>query len=535
MDSKWNVKIDGRQMTEPEIIMALLKERGISNYSSFLSPTEDNLVPFDKMSGLQKGYEMIMNAIERDNKFIIHFDVDVDGATAGAIMTNYLRHYTDNIGTLINEGKEHGVENFDITKLSDNVTLIVVDSLNNDPSVYKRILDTGCKLIVCDHHVIEDRLLNAKLPFCLISSANNYPNPALSGAGVVFKFCQYIDEMTWNDFADDLWDLAATGIIGDMCDVSEKSLENRYICYKGFNNLNNVAISKINGSFGYDSKAVSFGISPLINAANRMNDNKDAMNLFIEQDPKKVNAIIKNLKNCKEYQREIVDEMMEKLYQQGDEQLDNKCMYFFIDSDFTVGGLIGNKLLERYKRPLFILHEKDGKYVGSMRAIGVENFMKIINDTGLGFCAGHELAAGFSISINDFKLFKQRIENALKDVAFQQTINVDLQIDAEQVTDVLIGKIKDLNKISGTGFRPITVMIDNITDFTIGQMSGGKHLKIENPNVTLIKWNYSSWSDLENNDFCSVSGVGQLDAGFFGRRYYRQLILDDVKLEGEWD
>jgi hypothetical protein len=29
-------------------------------------------------------------------------------------------------------------------------------------------------------------------------------------------------------------------------------------------------------------------------------------------------------------------------------------------------------------------------------------------------------------------------------------------------------------------------------------------------------------------------GVGQLDSGFFGRTYYRQLILSDFKLEDIW-
>ena len=284
MKKEWNVKIDGRDMDQVEIINALMESRGIKDYDSFINPSEDAMIPFDNMSGLREGCDIILKTLENNGKFIVFFDVDLDGSTAGTIMTRYLRHYTDKIDTYINQGKKHGAEDFPLEMLDKDTTLIIVDSLNNNPEVYRKILDTGAQLIVCDHHLIEQQLIDANLPFCLISSANNYPNPALSGAGVVFKFCQYIDEETWNDYADELWDLAASGIVADMCDLSEQSPENRYICYKGFQNQKNLAISKINGTYGFDSKAVSFGIAPLVNAACRTNENKKAMQLFLSDD-----------------------------------------------------------------------------------------------------------------------------------------------------------------------------------------------------------------------------------------------------------
>lgn len=530
----WNIKIDGRDMDQVEIVEALMESRGIENYNKFLNPTEDAMIPFEKMQGLEEGCQIVLDTIANNGKFIVHFDVDQDGCSSGAIMTRYLLNYTDKVSTVINEGKKHGVEDFDLNLLDDNTTLIVVDSLNNDPEVYRRILSTGAKLCVIDHHLIEQRLLDANLPFCLISSANNYPNPALSGAGVVFKFCQYIDSVEWNDYADEYWDLATAGIIADMCDISEQSPENRYICYMGFNNQKNLAISKINGSFGFDAKAVSFGLAPLVNSANRMNENDKTMRLFLSDDAKEVNTLIRDLKKCKEKQNDIVAEQMEELISQGDRQLDKKCMYFFMDADAEVAGLMGNKLLERYQRPLFVLKQKDKEYVGSMRAIGVENFLQIVNDTNIGKCMGHELAAGAFIPIDRFEEFQGIIEDVLKDVEFSQTIDIDIQLDNEQITDTLIRQIKDINKISGSGFPPITVMVGEVSDYEIGDMSKGKHLKIMTPNVTFIKWNFSDWDDMWDLEDKEFYGVGQLDSGFFGRTYYRQLILNDFKFEDVW-
>lgn len=534
MKKEWNIKIDGRNMNQFEILNALMESRGIKDYDKFLNPTEDAMIPFEKMQGLEEGCDIVLETIEKNGKFVVFFDVDVDGCSAGAIMTRYLQNFTSNITTYINEGKKHGAEDFPIEMLDNNTTLIIVDSLNNDPDVYKKILSTGCKLIVCDHHIIEQQLLDANLPFCLISSANNYPNPSLSGAGVVFKFCQYIDEVTWNDYSDDFWDLATAGIIADMCDISEQSAENRYICAQGFANQKNLAISKINGSFGFDAKAVSFGLAPLVNAACRMNKNKNAMRLFLSDDAKEVSALIRDLKKSKESQNDSVTELMDDLIKQGDSQLNNKCMYFFIDTDVDIAGLMGNKLLEKYQRPLFILRDCGDTYQGSMRAIGVDNFAKIVNDTEIGSCMGHELAAGAFIPIGRFDEFKSKIEDVLSNVEFVQSFDVDIQLDNEQITDELIKQIKDINKISGSGFPPITIMVGEVVDYEIGNMSAGKHLKITTPNVTFIKWNFNGWDDILNLEDKEFYGVGQLDCGFFGRTYYRQLILNDFKFEDIW-
>ena len=118
----------------------------------------------------------------------------------------------------------------------------------------------------------------------------------------------------------------------------------------GIHNQKNAAISKINGTFGFDAKAVSFGVAPLINAACRTNNNENAMKLFLSDDSKEISLLIKDLKKCKEEQNKIVASQMDSLIEQGEHQLNQKCMYFFIDADGEIAGLMGNKLLEKYQR-----------------------------------------------------------------------------------------------------------------------------------------------------------------------------------------
>jgi single-stranded-DNA-specific exonuclease len=377
----------------------------------------------------------------------------------------------------------------------------------------------------------------------LVSSAVDYPNPALSGSATTWKLCAYCDWMELDDYSDDLIDLASTGLIADMVDVSVESPENRYICYKGFSNQVNPALKKINGSYEFNSQAVSFGIAPLVNASNRMNENEKAVELFLSEDSKKITKLVNDLKLCKESQNLEIADVMPILEEQAESQLDKKVMFFFIETNAEVKGLIGNKLLEKYQRPVIVLSnrieidEETGEltrheYFGSSRAVGVSSFKAYMDNTGLVGTGGHENACGVWFNVEVLDEFKNALENALKDVEFVQETVADIQISPEQITDDLIKKIKLLDKISGQGWPQISVMVSDITDYRVGAMSAMKHLKlISNDGRTLfIKWNFNGdWDQFDG----PVSAIGSLNSGFFGRDYYKQLIMNDWKVEDE--
>ncbi len=111
-----------------------------------------------------------------------------------------------------------------------------------------------------DHHAIK-----REIPYdtytILISSQRDYDNSQLSGAGVVWKFCKYLDEQFLTDYADELVDLAACGLVGDMMDMTV--MENRYIVSKGLEKIYNPAVKKIVGGFEFNSTAIAFSIAQL--------------------------------------------------------------------------------------------------------------------------------------------------------------------------------------------------------------------------------------------------------------------------------
>lgn len=148
----------------------------------------------------------------------------------------------------------------------------------------------------------------------------------------------------------------------------------------------------------------------------------------------------------------------------------------------------------------------------------------------MAWTGGHENAFGTEISDENYIEFQQKINKLLADVEFTDTKLADVELNLEQITDQLIGSFKSVNKISGEGFKPLSVIIRNITDYDVGYMSGGKHLKISVGDVVIIKWNFNG--NFEEFDGRPFSIIGGLTSGYFGRTYYKQIIIDDYMFEG---
>lgn len=522
----YNILNDCRGMYEDEVFDTILQQRGVQDAKHFLNPIEEDLLPLDSLYRIDEAYIRIHRAIEENENIGILFDTDTDGIAAGTIMTRYLRHFTDDIFTYIDDGKQHGLKGQNLQQFASLDLLIVVDSLDEDEIQYKELSEAGIDVLILDHHAIK-----REIPYdtytILISSQRDYDNSQLSGAGVVWKFCKYLDEQFLTDYADELVDLAACGLVGDMMDMTV--MENRYIVSKGLEKIYNPAVKKIVGGFEFNSTAIAFSIAPIVNAANRMGENETAMNAFLEDNNKQVLAYVKALKKCKEEQNQEVERLLPNVYEQCEKQKDQKVIAVYIDTQYGIAGLLGNKLLEKYQKPILVLKDIGSKYAGSMRAVGVDDFRKICNDSGYAKADGHELASGIQIKKSDLNNFLSYIETNLPEFK-EPTIDIDIQIDVEDITRRLVENIKKIDRISGTNFKPVRAYMDNICDYEIGQMSDYKHLVLKpNDYLQIIKWNFDgSFDDMEDHSTMNdeFEAVCSLDSGFLGRKFVLKAACD---------
>jgi len=533
MTTNYNILNDCRGMYEEEIFETVLESRGIIDADRFLYPDEDDLLPLDSLKNIDEAFGELNTVLSSSGIIGIHFDVDCDGIASGTIMTRYLKNHTkkENVETFINDGKKHGLKSQDLDKFNGLELLIVVDSLDSDIKQYKRLKEKGVKVIVLDHHAVKSDIPYEKY-VTLVSSQMDYENKALSGAGVVWKFCKYIDEQYGTDHADSLMDLAACGIIADMMDMTV--MENRYIVSRGLDKIYNPAIKKIVGGFEFNSTAISFSVAPLINAANRMGRNESAMNAFLADDNKEVLKYVKELKKCKEQQNEEVKLLLPDILEQCEKQIDKKMLVSLINTPYGISGLIANKLLEKYQRPILVIKDGNGVFAGSMRAIGVDDFRKICNESGLAKADGHELASGIEIEKVNYNKFIEYIEMNLPQLKTDFSVDVDIRINVDDLTRKLVDRIKTIDRVSGEGFKPVKVFIDGIDEYEIGHMSDYKHLVVKPNNYTnIIKWNFmGSFDDMEESSMMNdeLEIVCNLDSGFFGRNFVLKAICDEIKV-----
>ena len=112
--------------------------------------------------------------------------------------------------------------------------VIIPDAGSNQYDEHRQLVEKGKTVLVLDHHEAPFYSDNA----CVVNNQLcDYPNKTLSGAGIVYKFCCYLDTVLDINVAQDLVDLAALGIIADVMDL--RNIETKRILDLGFANIKN--------------------------------------------------------------------------------------------------------------------------------------------------------------------------------------------------------------------------------------------------------------------------------------------------------
>jgi single-stranded-DNA-specific exonuclease len=518
----WNFLSDKTpRMQNEDISSYILRLRGIKDKERFLNPSFRDLIPFDAFKNINDAAKIVIDGIQQNKNFCVYYDVDIDGISAGTIMYKYLKsHGVQHLSYKINTGKVHGIKHRDISEFNKIDILVIVDSLDLEYEVYNRLKEKGIQIVILDHHEFEEYPKSA----VLVSSAKNYPNPHLSGSGVTWKFCLYLDSLLNTKYAKDLVDLAACGVVGDVCDISEESFENRFIIHCGLNNLRNEGLKTILNGYEFNSQAIIWSISPLINAACRTKNNDLAVQIF--SDNAEYAQILRQLKEIKTKQDETVSNICDDI--EPYLNLNSKIILLVIE-DNNYSGLVATKIANKYCKPTIIVaynYDRD-MYKGSIRSYGIDNFKSLINSTNLAECEGHEAAAG--IKFYEYNLIDliNVLEDKLKDIEFKLEKDIDLNLVYEEITYDLIQDLNKLNRITGKNFDAVKVALCDIDIENINAMQD-KHTKFYHNDLILIKWNDIELYNQLSDDF-TIDVVGNLQINNFAGKKQKQFIISDYR------
>lgn len=480
----------------------VLFNRGINpkDIEHFKYPSVNDLVNPEKLEHIKDGVAMLISHIERNDKIFIQVDSDCDGYTSSAILINYLNclfpHYVQTqISYRIHDGKQHGLLTDTIP--SDVKLVIAPDASSNDYEQHKELHDRGIDVLVIDHHEAEKYSEYA----CVINNQMcDYPTKSLSGAGVVYKFCSYIDQLLGYDYANDYIDLATVGIIADVMDL--RDYEIREIILKGMQGFRNPLLKAMvaKDKFHFEGKQltpfnIAWYIAPYINAITRSATEQEKLVVFesmIEylayktipstkrgckgQNETRVEQAVRTCANVKNRQSKAKENASDAVFQtiKDENLLEHKILAIRLDpkyaADKNLTGLIANGLLDLYCRPVLILNkvEEEGKvyWQGSGRGYDKANLgslRDLLESSGLvQYAQGHAMAFGVSIPEENYDALVQYVDEAYKDFDCSPVYSVDLIWDgAKDLSSHAFAEIADEEKIWGKGVEDPLIAIEN--------------------------------------------------------------------------
>ena len=564
-------------------IEQILTNRGIpfNEILHYLNTTDDDINPPEALGEdkLKAAAALLIKTIQSDLQALVIVDADADGFTSSSIIINYLHDlfpsWVENKLTYrVHDGKQHGLNDHIewILKVSSdpnddrNFSLVIIpDAGSNDTEECKILSENNIKIIVLDHHICDE--FN---PYALIINNQlcDYPNKDFSGAGVVYQFCRYIDKLLQINNADNYLDLVALGLCADM--MSMTSIETKHIENKGFQNLKNPFFVHLAQKNEYSMKgkinhmSVAFYIAPYINAICRSGTIEQKTITFQSMLKYKAFTILPSTKrghalgeteqlveqamrvvtNVKARQTKTQDAGLSTVQHMIEDNnlLDHKVLLFLLEPgqvDRNIAGLIANKLMAKYQRPVCLLTKvteyKDQdippweesneiptiSYQGSARGcdkVGVSDFKSICADTGVvQYCTGHPGAFGLGIKEQNIQAFIEKTDAALKDMPDEAIYYVDYIYHGNNIDPHDILSIANMEQLWGKDIDEPLICLENIkisSDMVTVYQKKDNTLKISLPNnISLIKFKATD----EECQKLQNQGFGYLELNVIGR------------------
>lgn len=562
----------GRLLTAVEQVLA---NRGIApeNVEHYLNTTDEDILSPMLIMNIEEGVKVLIKHIAQGDKVLIQIDSDCDGYTSAAALINYLNRLfpgfvQTNVYYRIHTGKQHGIL---LETIPNDVKLVIApDSSSNDYEVHQQLKSRGVDVLVIDHHEADKISENAVI---INNQLCDYPTKSLSGVGMVYKFCSYMDELLNVDYADDYLDLVALGMVADMMDL--RDYETRHLITRGLENIRNPYFKGMVDKQAYSLKdgitpiGVAFYIAPYVNATIRMGTQEEKLMLFESmldyrgyelipstkrgckgQQETRVEQACRNCTNIKNRQTKARDAALENIERIIKEKnlLANKILTIKLDSfaaDRNLTGLIANQLMAKYQRPVLLLNKTADGWEGSGRGYDkskFDNLREFLKESQLVMYAeGHANALGVGITNNDFATFIDYSNRELAEFDFTPCYKVDFIFSGSDFRGKDIVEIAELKSLWGQGVDEPLVAIEhiNVSAGNIVLMSPDKSptLKITLPNGTsLIKFKSSQeeYEKLRSETGCiTINVVGKCERNVWNGSVTPQIIIEDYEIVGE--
>ena len=461
----------------PKTIATLLVQRGIEDFDSakyFFRPEWSHLHDPLLMKDMDAAVLRIQRAIKDGEGVMVFGDYDVDGTTSVALVSSYLK---DKIAKLRPYVPDRYTEGYGISKKgideaqADGISLIIALDCGIKANEYvKYAKELEIDFIICDHHLPAAEIPKA---VAVLDPKRNdcfYPFKELCGCGIGFKLIQALQNqlgLPESELSPYL-DLVAIAIAADIVPMVG---ENRILTFLGIQQLElhprpglTFFLKDLKRTLNVTD--LVFVIAPRINAAGRMDQGLNAVELLMSTDNESALPMARSIEFFN-IERKTTDERItiEALQQikLNQETQNTSSVVFHPSWHKGVIGIVASRLIEHYYRPTVVLTKSEEVISGSVRSVpgfDVYNALEACKDSIIQF-GGHKYAAGLTIKPNQLDKFKLDFETYTKaNILPEQrepSITYDLDINFSDLNLKLLRIINQMSPFGPKNMRPIFV------------------------------------------------------------------------------
>lgn len=520
------------------IFEEILKKRGLDNdekRDAFLNPSYDVKHDPFLLPDMQKAVDRLVLAQQNQEHITIYGDYDIDGLTATTILLDAFSQFS--FGQVDAFIPNRFVEGYGLTAdaveriAKTGTTLIVtVDCGSLSEKEIVRAKELGMDVIVTDHHnvaptqppavaVINPKRLLQDFPddyenLLLKSDSKEllYPFLDLAGCGVAFKLVQALQtRLDGLEEGQEKWllDLVA---LGTVCDVVTLVDENRANVFWGLKVLSRtrrpglralMAVARVEPE-KVSAQSLGFGLGPRMNAAGRLETAQYALDMLTATDNQVAFEKAEQLDALNMARRADQEKIYKEAILQAEQQVDNTVLVVS-DAKWNHGivGIVAAKLLEKYKKPAFVLQEMGEESKGSARSYGDFSAADAIraSDDVIKKGGGHRFAAGVTLPTQNIEAFRERVNTfykqqklVLKEQQVRLLPRADVLAEIDHVNEELISKIAQLEPFGSGNPQPI-FLSTHLTVLHVRKMgTDGQHVKLDTQNQTGIRMQFLAFN-----------------------------------------
>jgi len=479
----------------------ILLARGITpeNRALFLSP--DYAVKHDPflLPDMQKAVDRLIIARAQQEHITIYGDYDIDGLTATTLLADAMGSFGfEHVATFI---PNRFVEGYGLTIdaieriAADGTQLIVtVDCGSLSHKEIERANELGVDVIVTDHHNV------AATPPPAIATINpkrtdhSYPFIDLAGVGVAFKLVQAMQtQMEGLSVGQEKWllDLVALGTVCDVVTLVDENRTNVYWGLKVLAQTRRPGLKALMAVAGVrpevvNARSLGFGLGPRMNAAGRLETAEHSLKLLTASDPMIALEIANQLDTLNKSRRADQDEIFKQAQIQAEELVTDPVLVVSAPGwNHGIVGIVAAKLLEKYRKPSYVLEEMGEDAKGSARSYGDFSAADAIRaaDDIITKGGGHKLAAGVTMPTKNIPAFRKRVNDFYRaqNLTNQSALllpRADTETTLDELTEALVDQLAQLEPFGSGNPQPI-VYIENLLVANQRQMGAdNQHVKL---------------------------------------------------------